>query len=111
MNKFTSTLARRRGLRAVCLLPLLLLPLGGASLPSGKPEDVGMSTERLQRIRETVMRLVQEQNISGAVTLVARRGRLVHFEANGLMDIEAKKPMTRCSAWHRHPSPSLPPRS
>jgi CubicO group peptidase (beta-lactamase class C family) len=107
MTEFTSPLARRRGLRAACLLPLLLLPLAGASLPSGKPEDVGMSTERLQRIHETIMRLVQEQNISGAVTVVARRGRLVHFEANGLMDIEEKKPMTK-DALFRLASSSKP---
>ena len=66
-----------------------------------------MSTERLQRIHETVMRLVQEQNISGAVTLVARRGKLVHFEAHGLMDIEAKKPMTK-DALFRLASSSKP---
>jgi CubicO group peptidase (beta-lactamase class C family) len=107
MTEFTSTLARRRGLRATCLLPLLLLPLGGASLPSGKPEDVGMSSERLLSVRETMLRLVQEQNISGAVTVVARRGRVVHFEATGLMDLEAKKPMTK-DALFRLASSSKP---
>jgi CubicO group peptidase (beta-lactamase class C family) len=84
-----------------------MLPLAGASLPTGKPEDVGMSAERLKRIRETVMQLVQEQNISGAVTMVARRGRLVYFEANGLMDIEEKKPMTK-DALFRLASSSKP---
>ena len=33
--------------------------------------------------------------MSGAVSLVARRGRIVHFEAHGLMDLESKKPMTK----------------
>ena len=54
-----------------------------------------MSTERLQRIHEAIMRRVQERNISGAVTMVARRGRLVHFEAHGLRDIQTKKPMIK----------------
>ena len=37
--------------------------------------------------------------MSGAVTLVARRGRIVHFEAQGLMDIESKKPMMKDSIF------------
>ncbi len=81
-------------------LPLLLLPLLAASLPAanmpaGKPEDAGMSTERLQRVRESVQRHIDAGEISGAVTLVARRGRIVHYEAHGLMDIESKRPMEK----------------
>jgi CubicO group peptidase (beta-lactamase class C family) len=62
---------------------------------SGKPEDVGVSSERLRRIDEVVRRHIDEHRIAGAVTLVARRGRVVHFEAHGLMDVEAKRPMAR----------------
>jgi len=61
----------------------------------GKPEDAGMSTERLRRIHEAIERHIDAGEISGAVTLVARRGRIVHFEAHGLMDIESKRPMEK----------------
>ncbi len=54
-----------------------------------------MSTERLHRIHEAVQRHIDAGEISGAVTLVARRGRIVHFEAHGLMDIESKRPMEK----------------
>jgi CubicO group peptidase (beta-lactamase class C family) len=54
-----------------------------------------MSTERLRRIHEAIERHVDAGEISGAVTLVARRGRIVHFEAHGLMDIESKRPMEK----------------
>ena len=37
--------------------------------------------------------------ISGAVTLVARKGRVAHLEAHGLMDIESKKPMAKNSIF------------
>jgi CubicO group peptidase (beta-lactamase class C family) len=74
----------------LCLIPFLL-----AAVPSGKPEDVGMSSERLARIHEAMMRHVDAGEISGAVTVVARRGRVVHFEAHGLMDIESKRPMEK----------------
>ena len=78
------------------LLTLALsLPAAGGSVPAGKPEDSGMSGERLKRVHEAVMRHVDAGAISGAVTLVARRGRIVHFEAHGLMDIESKKPMAK----------------
>jgi len=77
------------------ILPAIVFPLWTASLPVAKPEEVGLSSERLQRIHEMVMRHVEAGDISGAVTMVARRGRVVHFEAHGLMDIEAKRPMTR----------------
>jgi CubicO group peptidase (beta-lactamase class C family) len=50
---------------------------------------------RLRRIHEAIERHVDAGEISGAVTLVARRGRIVHFEAHGLMDIESKRPMQR----------------
>jgi len=73
----------------------LSLPLLAGSIPSGKPEDAGMSADRLRRIHESVQRHIDAGEISGAVTLVARRGRIVHFEAHGLVDIESKKPMER----------------
>lgn len=75
------------------LLCALLAAAG--TVPAGKPEDAGMSTERLQRIHDAVQRHVDAGAISGAVTLVARRGRIVHFQAHGLMDIEANKPMLK----------------
>lgn len=81
------------GLRAL-LAAMLSLPLATAQTPNGKPEDAGMSTERLQRIHEAVQRHIDAGAISGAVTAVARRGKVVHFQAHGLMDLESKKPMT-----------------
>lgn len=89
------------------VLSLILLPLAAASLPVAKPEDAGFSSERLQRVHEAIMRRVDAGDISGAVTLVARRGHLVHFEAHGLMDIESKKPMTK-DALFRLASSSKP---
>src|SRR5262245_63256205 len=74
---------------------LLVSTLAAGSVPTAKPEEVGLSTERLSRIGEAVLRHVAAGNVSGAVTLVARRGRIVHFEAKGMQDIETKKPMPK----------------
>jgi CubicO group peptidase (beta-lactamase class C family) len=65
-----------------------------AGTPSARPEDAGMSTQRLERVAELVQRHIDAGSFSGAVTLVARDGRIVYHEAQGLMDLEAKKPMT-----------------
>lgn len=54
-----------------------------------------MSAERLGRIHEAMQRHINAGEISGAVTVVARRGHIVNFEAHGLMDIESKKPMSK----------------
>ena len=85
---------RRMRIRLIGVLACVL-PVAAASLPTAKPEEVGMSSERLARIHEMVMRHIEAHDISGAVTMVARRGKLVHYEAHGLMDIEANKPMAK----------------
>ncbi len=85
----------------------LAWPLVAATLPTAKPEDVGLSTDRLKRIHEMVMRRVEARELSGAVTLVARKGKVVHYEAHGLMDIDAKKPMAK-DALFRLASSSKP---
>jgi CubicO group peptidase (beta-lactamase class C family) len=63
------------------------------SIPTGKPEDVGMSSERLARIGPEMQKHIDAGEIAGVVTLVARRGRIVHFEAYGYSDIAKRTPM------------------
>jgi CubicO group peptidase (beta-lactamase class C family) len=84
---------------ALLAVPIVAAPPAGGVPTASKAEEVGFSTERLQRIHEVVGRHVDTHDVSGAVTLVARRGRVVHFEAQGLMDIESKKPMAKDSIF------------
>src|SRR6516164_9494809 len=72
------------------LVALVALPLGAAT---GKPESVGLSEERLSRIHDAIQRHIDAHDFSGAVTLVARKGQIAWFHAQGLMDVEANKPM------------------
>ena len=62
-------------------------------VPVVKPETVGLSSERLERIAGTVQRSIDDKRIAGAVTLVARRGHVAWFRAQGMADREAGKPM------------------
>jgi CubicO group peptidase (beta-lactamase class C family) len=75
------------------ILALLSWPLAAAQ--TAKPEEVGLSSERLQRIHKAMESHIDAHDISGAVTVVARKGRLAHLEAHGLTDIDTKKAMSK----------------
>src|SRR5438477_3650981 len=81
------------------VLALLTGPLAAASLQGVKPEEVGFSSERLARIAQTIERHIDAHDIAGAVTLVARRGRIAQFEAYGLADIDSRKAMSKDSLF------------
>ncbi|MBN1639583.1 MAG: beta-lactamase family protein [Anaerolineae bacterium] len=60
-----------------------------------RPESVGLDAGRLARIGALTRRYVDQGKLAGAVTLVARRGEIAHFEATGQMDIARGTPMAR----------------
>ena len=57
------------------------------------PEEAGVSAERLERIRPVMQGYVDDGSLSGFLTVVARRGKIVHFETIGMRDIENNKPI------------------
>jgi CubicO group peptidase (beta-lactamase class C family) len=70
----------------VVLLFLLVAPAASQSLRTGAPESVGMSAERLARIKGAMQAMADARQIPGVETLVARRGVLVHHERIGIAD-------------------------
>jgi CubicO group peptidase (beta-lactamase class C family) len=64
-------------------------------LPRTKPEAAGMSTAGLQRLNDVMQAHIDAGDIQGAVTAVARFGKVVHFEAHGMLDVENQIPMPR----------------
>ncbi|HUG90736.1 MAG TPA: serine hydrolase domain-containing protein [Planctomycetaceae bacterium] len=85
-------------LLAAVVFGLLGIPARGgerpeSGLPRAEPAEVGMDAAPLAEIAARMQGFVDEQQISGAVTLVARRGRVVHLEAVGHADLEARRPM------------------
>ena len=78
----------------ICLLLFYITTLTfGQGLPMAVPEEVGFSAERLERIRPMLQDYVDTENLPGFLTVVARRGKIVHFETVGMRDIENKKPV------------------
>jgi CubicO group peptidase (beta-lactamase class C family) len=57
------------------------------------PESVGFSSPRLGRITTAMQGYIDAGQLPGIITVVARRGKVVHFECLGMMDAEAGKPM------------------
>jgi len=89
-----STFGKKRKLISVLLGFLVLNICAFAQdLPTGKPESVGLSAERLERIGTAVQRDIDDKRLAGAVTLVVRHGHVAWFKAQGMMDREATKPM------------------
>ena len=59
-------------------------------LITGKPESVGMSSERLERINTVVQNYVDSMWISGATGFIARHGKIVYHQSFGMRDIYIK---------------------
>jgi len=70
------------------------MPQVASPLPRAKPESVGMSSQRLARIAEVVNADVQKGRLPGAVIAVARKGKLVYYQAFGYLDRDAGTKMT-----------------
>ena len=66
------------------------------------PEEVGVSAERLERIRPVMQDYVDDGHIAGFLTAVARRGKIVHFETIGMRDIENNKPIEADTIFRIH---------
>ena len=91
----------RAGLATVCAMSAVAVC--GDEIPVAEAESVGMSTERLQQIDAAMQRHIDAGKIQGAVTAVARRGRVVTSRPTGS---STSRPNARCrktrfSSWRR----------
>lgn len=74
-------------------LPLLAVSAEAREIPRAKPESVGMSSERLARIAPAMQKYIDAQLTPGIITAIVRKGKLVHFEVQGDMDVASGKSM------------------
>ena len=66
-----------------------------SSLIEAAPEAAGMSSQRLDRLSAAMQDLVDEERLAGIVTMVARKGSVVHFGTFGHQSLESDLPMKR----------------
>src|SRR5580693_7099713 len=71
----------------------------GNSLPGAKPESVDMSSQRLTELTKGMQKFIDDGRLAGAVTMVARHGKVVEFDAMGKRDIAANAPMQKVNIF------------
>jgi len=75
---------------------VFLLMAGGVSadeIAVVKPEDVGLSSQRLGRVSRFMQEYIDQEKMAGSVVLIARHGKIAYFETFGQADMG--KPMRR----------------
>jgi CubicO group peptidase (beta-lactamase class C family) len=82
----------RIGMLAAMLVSVGSIAVTSKDLPASKPEDVGLSSERLARMDAAIHEYVDAGRTPGAVTLIARHGKVVHVDAYGKADLATGRP-------------------
>lgn len=67
-------------------LSLVVLMARAAPLPEATPEEMGMSSERLERLTNLLRAAVDSGELPGAVIMIARDGKLVYSQSLGWQD-------------------------
>jgi CubicO group peptidase (beta-lactamase class C family) len=75
------------------VIGVLTAPLAGQDLPTAKPEDVGVSSTKVEELSKFMQSLVDQGKIAGGVTMMARHGKVVHLKAVGKADRDENNPM------------------
>ncbi len=85
----------RPALSALLLAVLVSFGALADPLPMTPPESVGLSSQRLQAIGDTLKADIAKGTIPGAILLISRHGKIAYFEAMGSLDPDKKTPMTK----------------
>jgi CubicO group peptidase (beta-lactamase class C family) len=77
--------------------------LTAATLPhpatAAELQQLGVDPALLAQLDAAVARAIEQRQMAGAVTLIARRGQIIHFSAQGFADLESARPMARDSIF------------
>ncbi|MCC6989870.1 MAG: beta-lactamase family protein [Acidobacteria bacterium] len=103
-----TSISNRRRVASVAALAAVLLALPsravldarpGRDLAVAPPESVGVSSDRLKRLDTGMKGLVDQGRLAGVVTLMARKGKVVHFAAHGKKDLRQPEPIAKDSIF------------
>ena len=86
-------------MKKISLLPILLFlfsfHISAQELESASPEEVGVSSDRINRLTNVMQEYVDQNKISGAVALVARKNKIIYYNAVGKSDLENDRIMNK----------------
>ena len=97
MKKSATLRTCLKSIGVLCLAHLIAFStqtLALERLPLAMPESVGVSSQRLQRLDESMRRYIDNELLAGTVTLIARDGKIIHLKAQGWKDKENDLAMT-----------------
>ena len=92
----------QRSVRALlCAVAFVSVPFASwaQSLPPAKPDEVGMSAQRLAKIADAFNQEIKDGKIPGAVIMIARKGKVAYHEAFGAQDKSAERAMAKDSLF------------
>ena len=86
----------KRAALGLLALPLFMLSniAQANDFPTAAPEEVGVSSDRLQRLSNTMQRYIDSNMLAGTVSLVSRNGKVIHVESQGWKNKETGEQMT-----------------
>jgi CubicO group peptidase (beta-lactamase class C family) len=70
-------------------------PAPKIDMTPASPESVGFSSERLERLHAAIQEEIDQKHLAGAVTILARHGKIVDYRTYGMRDNAAATPMTK----------------
>jgi CubicO group peptidase (beta-lactamase class C family) len=85
----------RKSITAFVLVLFVVSAGWAGEIPQAKPEAVGMSSAKLAKVNQAVEKMISDKKAAGAITIIARKGKIVHFETYGMRDIESNKPVEK----------------
>ena len=74
-------------------------PSRNQPLPKGDPTALGFDATRLARIGPALQQYIDDGKVPNLVTLLARRGQIVHLEARGVLDLDSGLPVDTASLF------------
>ncbi len=83
------------GLLLTLAFALISANIWADSLPRARPEEVGLSPQRLERITKVLSKDVEQGRVPGLVALLARHGKIAYFESFGMRDKSLNSPMKK----------------
>ena len=79
-----------------CVLVLTVTTAAWAqSLTAAKPEDVGLSASRLEKIAQRFKQEINDGKLPGAVIMIARKGKLAYAESFGFQNKDSGSTMSK----------------
>ena len=79
----------------LCIIICFFANVSYSQLIEANPENIGMSSERLERITELSKEYINDFNIPGIVTIVSRKGKIVYYNAFGNRDVQGENKLLK----------------